>query len=286
MSASEAIPASRLPAYCGGVQSTSQPDAPAADPAVAATVRLLHHRQGWARAGVTALFAFALADGAYSSAQSQGTPPPSWFLDIVIALGALTAVSILGAVACTVVLRRKPSAVRAQARPVAARHPSRPQAHHYPPRHRVTWAVRWIGMLLIVFVAAVSVPAVVDGAAYLAGAGKTVIFDPVSYQTNCDQYGCQKTTTGILRTGGAGVSATWPHVVPLGRPFRVRAPVWRWGLGEALIDSNTIAVVAVLLSLLIEGAAVLVLVKLIRLTRNWVGHRRWQATQAPPMPVP
>jgi hypothetical protein len=270
-----------LRAYCCRVQSTSPPGAPVADPAVADTVRLLHHRHGWARAAVTGFFAFALADGAYSSAQSQGTPPPSWFLDIVIVLGALTVASILAAVACTVVLRRKPPEVRAQASPLAARHPSRRRAHHYPPRHWFPWVVRWVGMLLIVLVAVISVPAVFDGVAYLAGAGRTVVFDPVSYQTNCDQYGCQTTTTGILRTGGAGVSATWPHVVPLGRPFRVREPVWRWGLGEALIDSKAIAVVAVLLSLLIEGAAVLVLIKLVRLTRNWLRHRRHQKGSAP-----
>jgi hypothetical protein len=57
-----------------------------------------------------------------------------------------------------------------------------------------------------------------------------VTFDPVPYQTNCDQYSCQTVTDGILETGGVGVSASWQNVVPLGRPFQVREPVWRWGL--------------------------------------------------------
>lgn len=35
-------------------------------------------------------------------------------------------------------------------------------------------------MLVILVVAVVSVPAIVDGTAYLAGAGNTVTFDPVS----------------------------------------------------------------------------------------------------------
>jgi hypothetical protein len=39
-----------------------------------------------------------------------------------------------------------------------------------------------------------------------------------------------------------------------------------WGLGLALIDSDKTAVIAVLVSLLIEGFAVLVVVKLVRLT--------------------
>ena len=137
-------------------------------------------------------------------------------------------------------------------------------------------------MLLILVVAVVSVPAVVDGTAYLASAGRTVTFDPVSYQTNCDRYSCQTVTDGILETGGAGISASWPNVVPLGRPFQVREPVWRWGLGLALIDSDKTAVIAVVLSLLIEGFAVLVVVKLVRLTRNWRRHRQ----RPPPAPVP
>jgi hypothetical protein len=41
-------------------------------------------------------------------------------------------------------------------------------------------------------------------------------------------------------------------------PFLVREPLWRWGLGLSLIDSDRIAVVAICVSLLIEAAAVLV----------------------------
>jgi hypothetical protein len=243
-------------------------------------VRLLHRREGWSRTAVTCLIAFILAGGGYSSAESQGTPPPSWFGVLVIVLAALTIVAIVAAAVDSALLRRKPPTVRAQAAPLAARHPSRPRPHHYPPRHRVSWAVRWIGMLLILLVAVVSVPAVVDGVAYLAGAGKTVTFDPVSYQTNCDQYSCQTSTDGVLQTGGTGTDATWPHVVPLGRPFGVREPVWRWGLGAALIDSDGIAVGAVLVSLLIEGAGVLVVAYFVRLARNWLRHRERRTAPA------
>jgi hypothetical protein len=248
-------------------------------------MRLLHRRQGWGRAAITSFIAFALAYGAYASAESQGTPPPSWFLVIVIALGALTIVGIVAAVVDTALLRRRPAAVRARAAPLAARHPSRPHAHHYPPRHRVTWAFAWVGMLLILVVAVVSVPAVADGVAYLAGAGHAVTFDPVSYQTNCDQYSCQTSTSGILQAGGTGVDATWPDVVPLGRPFQIREPVWRWGLGLALIDSDRTAVIAVLFSLLIEGFAVLVAIRLVKLTRNWRRHRQ-QRTVPASVPIP
>jgi hypothetical protein len=52
-------------------------------------------------------------------------------------------------------VRRRPPAVRAQAAPLAAHHPSHPHAHHYPPRHRITWALRWVGMVLILVIAVV-----------------------------------------------------------------------------------------------------------------------------------
>lgn len=250
------------------------------DPDVAAAVRLLHRRQGWGRAAATCFLAFLLGAGAYSSAQSQGTPPPAWFRDIIIALGALAIVGVVAALADTVLLRRRPPAARAQAGPIAAHHPSRPHAHHYPPRHWVSWAFRWTGMLLILAVAVFSVPAVFDGAAYLAGAGKMVTFDPVSHETSCTQYDCSTSTDGIMETGGTGVEATWPGVVPLDKSFRVREPVWRWGLGEVLINSDGIAIVAVLLCLLMEGAAVLVVIRLVKLTRNWRRHRQQRTVPA------
>jgi hypothetical protein len=52
-----------------------------------------------------------------------------------------------------------------------------------------------------------------------AGAGRTVTFDLVSYQMNCDRYSCQTVTDGILETADAGISASWPNVVPLALSF-------------------------------------------------------------------
>jgi hypothetical protein len=127
--------------------------------------RLARAAQSWSRATVTSLIAFLLAAGAYSSAEQHGTPPPSWFGAIVIVLGALTIADIVASVVDTALLRRRPPAVRARAVPLAAHHPSRPHAHHHPPRHRVSWAARWVGMLLVL--AVVSVPGVVDGVAHL-----------------------------------------------------------------------------------------------------------------------
>ena len=135
--------------------------------------------------------------------------------------------------------------------------------------------VLWAGMLMIVAVAVVSVPAVVNGVAYLAGVENTVTFDPVSHETVCHtRGGCETVTEGVMETGGQGTGATWPHEVPLGKPFPIRQPFWQWGLGAALIDSAWIAVVAILVSLLIQAFAVFLVVRMyIRSARGGTWRR-------------
>ena len=252
------------------------------EPDVAAAVGLLHRRRDWGRAFWVGSLGFLLAYGGTASADAQGTPPPQWFLDIVIALGVLLVVSIIATIVYATRLRRLPPAIRAAAVAQAASHRGAGRVHHYPPRHTAIWTVRWIGMLLILTVAVVAVPALVDGTAYLTGADRTVMFDPLAHDTNCDRYSCQTVTDGILETGGAGVSASWQTVVPLGKPFQVREPAWRWGLGLALINSDGTAVIALVVSLLIEGAGILVLIQLYRLVRNWRRHRQRQFPSATP----
>ena len=137
---------------------------------------------------------------------------------------------------------------------------------------------------MIMAVAVVSMPAVVNGAAYLAGAEKTVIFDPVSHETVCHtRGGCEVVTEGVMETGGQGTQASWPHEVPLGKPFPIRQPFWQWGLGAALIDSAAIAVVAILVSLLIQAFAVFIVVRLvIRLRGRWRHRREVAAMESVP----
>jgi Flp pilus assembly protein TadB len=52
----------------------------------------------------------------------------------------------------------------------------------------------------------------------------------------------------------------------------------------ALIDSNVTAVVAVAISLLLEGFAVVVVITLVRLARNSARHRRQRTPPAIPAP--
>jgi hypothetical protein len=245
---------------------------------VSTAVRILHRRHGWTRLAITSLIACAFGEAVSLNAASQGTPAPSWFTAIVIVLAALTVAGIIAVVVSSAQLRRTAPEVLAQATPIAARQKHGRRAHHFPPRHLVTWILRWVGLVLFLFMAIISVSAPVDGIAYLAGAGTMVTFDPVSHSTSCSlsgsSYLCSSSTNGILETGGAEVSATWPAVVPLGRPFEVRQPLWRWGLGEALISDDRIAVVAVVIGLLLQATGVVVLITAFRLVRNWHRQRR------------
>jgi hypothetical protein len=116
---------------------------------VAAAVRLLHRRHGWQQAARIGFISFVLAECACLYAASEGTPVPDWFEGTVLAVGALTLACFVTSVRYTSRVRHTSPAVLAHATPIAALHPAGPHAHHYPPRHRLTWYLRWIGMVLI-----------------------------------------------------------------------------------------------------------------------------------------
>jgi hypothetical protein len=259
----------------------ASPGAAGADPGVAASARLLRRRQRWSRAAGTLVVLGLLGFAAGHEASSSGTPPPLWYDLVIAGFGALGLACAAVAVILSVRLRRGPQETRASADKVFAEQQARQSARHYPRWNALFQVVLWAGMLMIVAVAVVSVPAVVNGVAYLAGAEKTVTFDPVSHETVCHtRGGCEVVTEGVMETGGQGTEASWPHEVPLGKPFPIRQPFWQWGLGAALIDSAAIAVVAILVSLLIQAFAVFLVVRLIsRVRRRW-RHRREVAAMA------
>lgn len=259
----------------------ADPAAPGTDPGVAASARLLRRRQRWSRAAGTLIVLGLLGWAAGHEASSSGTPPPLWYQLVIAGFGAVGVACAAVAVLQSVRLRRSSQKTRALADRIFAQDQARQSARHYPRWNALFQVVLWAGVLMIVAVAVVSVPAVVNGVAYLAGAEKTVTFNPVSHETVCHtRGGCETVTEGIMETGGQGTEATWPHEVPLGKPFPIRQPFWPWGLGAALIDSAAIAVVAILVSLLIQAFAVFLVVRLIiRMRRRW-RHRREVAAMA------
>ncbi len=227
-----------------------------------------------------ALIAFLLSYGAYLNAVDEtGTDSgsgPSIMRVIIVATGALTLLSFVIIAVDSRRLRRLPAEVRTEAAGAAKHHPVRAHAHRYPPRHLLSWVVGWVGMALIVFVAVVCFPGTVDGIGYLTGAGKSATFTGQSYDQSCGNFrtGCETVTDGVLTRNGVSVSTTWPDQVPLGQPFAVRESVWNWGVGGSLIDGDGTAVAAIIVSLLLDAAAVAVVVLFARMIRNWRRHRQ------------
>jgi len=264
----------------------TETDAAGAAPEVTASARLLRRRQVWARAAGTLVVLCLLGAAAGHEASSSGTPPPLWYDLVIAGFGALGLACAAVAVVQSVRLRRGSQETRASAGKIFAEQQARQSARHYPRWNALFLVILWTGTLMIVAVAVVSVPAVVNGVAYLAGAEKTVIFNPVSHETVCHtRGGCEVVTEGVMETGGQGTEASWPHEVPLGKPFPIRQPFWQWGLGAALIDSAVIAVIAILVSLLIQAFAVLIAVRLVIRARARRRHRREVAAMASAPPA-
>ena len=242
------------------------------DPAVAATVRLLHRRRGWIWATVISVVAWVLVCGLLGSLDPNASGPGEAVAAIFVLL--LTVVAIVGLVASvvdTVKLRRRGVNVRQQARQRTAHYPARAHAYSYPPRHRVSWVFGWILMLILLGIGVAALPGLVDGIAYVAGAENTATFLPTAYSQDCGRSGCTTVTEGVL---GNGASATWPNQVPLGQSFTVAQPMMNWGFGSNLIDGDGTAAGTIFAGVLFDGFSVLVLVHLAKLGRRWLRHRQ------------
>lgn len=134
------------------------------------------------------------------------------------------------------------------------------------PRHRLSWIVNWIALLILLGIGVAVLPILVNGVAYLTGVENSSVFLPLSYSQECGRGGCNTVTDGTL---ASGASVTWPRRVPLGQEFPVREPAWDWGFGAQLINDDAAAIAAVVLGVLVDGFCVLLLVFLVKLAHRW-----------------
>ena len=247
------------------------------DPAVAAAVQLLHRRRGWIWATLISVVAWLVVAGLMGALAPNGGGAGVAVGSVFVLL--LTAAAIVGLVASvvdTVRLHRLDPDVRLRARPHTVHYPATAHAYRYPPRHRFTWIFSWIMLLVLLGLGVASLPAMVDGIAYLAGAENSSVFLPLSYAQDCGRGGCNTVTDGIMSTGA---SVTWPNQVPLDQAFPVREPLWSWGFGGQLIDGDGTAIADIFLGLLFGGFSVLILVLLVKLARHYLRYRQ-QGRQA------
>ncbi len=248
-------------------------------------MHLLHRRRGWGWTAAGGFLAFLLASAVYSNRVSATGSGPVAILVIMMVLAALTIIGLVVAIVDSVLLRRRSAALRWQAISFEDQHSRRAHAYRYPPQHGLSFLAAWVMLACVLGLGVLFLPGVVNGVSYLSG-GNSVLFVPQSWQTTCSYYPssgnvCATSTDGILETGGAGMSATWPDQVPLDHPFLVREPLWRWGLGAALISSDRIAIVAIFVSLLFMGASVVVVIFFVKMVRNWLLYRREKAARGP-----
>jgi hypothetical protein len=243
----------------GSGQQSGQ-DAGEAHPAAAASAGLLHHRRGWIWTLVASLAGLIVAFAVAATVITGGTA--SFLLDLVgLLMLAVFVVALVMVFVITAQLRQHAPEVRgpalaahrAASRPVLA-HPH--NRHHHPLGFTVglVMLAGWLLGAVVIF------PRLVDSIAYLAGAGSSATFVPGSYVQTCSpRVGCSIATNGVMTVNGHELSTTWPAQVPLGVPFTVREPVWRWAAGSGLISGNAGAIGSLLVGLLFEGGTVLVL---------------------------
>jgi hypothetical protein len=156
-----------------------QPPGPAAaagDPALDAAVRIQRRRHRWGVAVFWFLGALALCAGINSSANSAGTPSPSWFIGLTIGFGVAAAAALGIAICYTVAMRRCPADARAQAIALERQRLRRQWRYGWTGRlYRIFfWSAAWLGMALFLGCVVIGVPLAINGVTYLAGSGQAV----------------------------------------------------------------------------------------------------------------
>lgn len=235
------------------------PAAPAAsagdqDQQLAATLRLMHRRRAGGWTAIGGFLAALTAISVYSAQTTANAYGPVATLAIAAALAALTVAGLVVVVATSVRLRRHTAAQRAQATSIAER-----KSERWWHSWRSDLVTSSVLLVIALGTAALFAPGLVNSVSYVTSS-RTATFDPQFHDVTCGYLGkggCSIVTVGILKTGGGGVHATWPHDVTLGRPFQVREPLWPWGPGTGLIDGDGAAITFAIVSLLTIGLAVL-----------------------------
>jgi hypothetical protein len=245
-------------------------------PEVDATVRLLHRRRGWGWTGGGSLLALVVFSviGSHLLANASGALGVISGL-VVLLLLALAAIGLIMAVVDTIRLHRRSRTVRYAARARTSHHPLIAHAYRYPPHHHVS---AFFGLVLLLGCLVLSIgylPNLVNGVAYLAGAGPEATFFPASYGQDCGRGGCSTITDGTLFEDGRILHASWPGTVALGVPMTVRAPVWNgWGGTVSLTGGTADAVIAIVVALFMDAFGVFAVMALIEITRHWLKRRR------------
>src|SRR5579863_4127294 len=156
----------------GGQQKPPEPAVDADDAGLIA-VRIQRRRHAWAVAMIWFLVAFFLVLGSASQASNDGAPAPSWFLNLRLVTGGLSALALAFVIGYSRAMRRLPSELQAQAiaferQRLRARWRQGPFVALRQLGRFLFLLLLWLGMALLFCAAVLGVLWVVNGAAYLA----------------------------------------------------------------------------------------------------------------------
>jgi hypothetical protein len=253
---------------------------------VARLVRLHHRRRGWAWVATASVIGLAVyaGIGVHAFAGLTGTAEILGLIP-VYALTALVLVGLVVVIVDTARLHRADEAVRIRVKSSVSHYPLYAHAHRWPPRHPASWIAGVFMLVAMTCITGFYLPAEVNAWAYVVGAEHQDTFHPVSYSQNCTpgngrtpRSSCITVTEGYLYD--SGVHVTWTSRVPLGQPFSVRDPLWRWGTGRNLISGDGSAIPTIVAGLFFDGVALLLLYVLAVLMRETSPRRKQRMSAA------
>jgi hypothetical protein len=238
---------------------------------IAALVKLHHRRRGWAWVAIGSAIGLAVYLGIDVSLFENVTGTAETLRVIpVFVLIALVLAGLVVVIADTSRIHRADAGVRASAKGSVSHYPLYAHAHRYPPRHRGSWVFGIVMLVAMTGIAVFILPAEVNSWAYVVGAENQDTFHPVSYSQVClpapRGLGCHVVTEGYLSRSGAHV--TWGSQVPLGQPVSVGDPLWDWGSGRTVINSDGSAIGGIVAGLFFDAVALLLVYVLVVIVRD------------------
>jgi hypothetical protein len=173
----------------GGQEKSPEQAVGAADPALAAAVRIQRRRHRWAVAMIWFVAAFLFLAGSAGDASQNGAPAPAWFVDLMLLAAAAAVVTLGVVIGYGAAMSRQPEAARAQAnRLEKQRIYRRWRPGGWPRRilHFFHDLAEYLGFALFLVAAILGVTWVINGAAYLFGAGVAVNWGSPPIQSDGD----------------------------------------------------------------------------------------------------
>jgi hypothetical protein len=172
-----------------GQEKSSEQAASAADPALAAALRIQRRRHRWVVAMVWFSAAFLFLYFTASDASQNGTPAPAWYIDLMLVSAAAAVVAVGAVIGYGVTMSRQPAPARAQAILLEKqRFQRRWRRGGWPRRIFVFFwdLAESLGFALFLGCAVLGVTWVINGAAYLFGTGVVVHWGTPPIQNDGD----------------------------------------------------------------------------------------------------